>query len=259
MKAHFLIVLAFCTSLVGAQDVPKPITFHIELEGAITRSTMLTQSDDFDNRFDFGGGLALLGHKDLTSLLTLMAGIGFQNYSLRQRNLGLVFGCDLPVSLGGDGQRSYVDSKMNLSALTLPLALRIRPNRTQDGVYIDGGVTMAYNIGYETTGSLHECGAEDGTDFPVGSVTANAFTVFPGMSFGYQLEGDNGRTSYVEIGVSTSLGKVLERTENEWINYLEGAGALIGSVTVGWQVGGKDKNKRPKKVAPKPVLGFKNY
>lgn len=240
-----------------AQEAPKLNTFHFSFDVFGTLPTMIEDDDRYRDRFSTGAGVVVAYRRSVSPLFSLEVGVGLQYLALCQRSRELRFGCDLPASLGGDGQTTYVDTETGISSLTVPVGMMFHLNRTRDGVYLKPSLRTNLNLNSSVSGQLHECGSKDGRDFAVNPTEIASVSFFPGLSVGYQFESDKFRTSYLEINLSTSAGELMQsRNDIAAIVFQEDAGALLGGISFGWQFGGNKKDRWPKKVQPAPVPSF---
>ena len=257
MRLTISILFFFSSLALAAQPAVNPNTFHFSFDFFGTLPTMIEDDDRFKDRFSAGGGAHLLYHRSLMPYLSLETGAGIQYFGLRQRSWELSFACDAPPEFGGAGQRTYIDVESGVSSFTLPFALMVHLNGTGDGMYLKPGLRTQLRIGANTGGRLHECGADDGRDFAVGEAEVKSLTFFPGFGIGYQFEGDDRRTSFLEINLSASAGRLLDASEGiDAFRFQSDAGALFMGVSFGWQIGGKKKDRRPKKARSAPVPGY---
>ncbi|TXF85990.1 hypothetical protein FUA23_19840 [Neolewinella aurantiaca] len=261
MPYFFLLALLLTGTSSYAQTEPKPTSFHFELDFFLTRPTMVRADNDLKNRVEKGGAISFAMRRNLSPQLSLEAGLGVQFLGLRQRKEDLLFGCNLPPEFGGDNApSSYLDATVALTSATVHVAPIFHLEGDRDGVYLKPKLRFNYNIGDTVDGDLHECGRDEGTAINVGSVTARKLTLFPGIGFGYQGENENGKFSYIEVNFAMSAGKTFTKEAGgpaEPIGFWQEGGAMLGGVTIGWQIGGgTKKKKRMKKVQPAPEPGY---
>jgi hypothetical protein len=260
--AFFLSLMIFALNL-GAQPEPKPTSFHFEFDLLATHPTMVKEEGDLKSRFDLGGGLNFSVRRKISPLVSLEAGIGLQQYTLRQRNENILLGCDIDNNINGlDAPASHLDAEILLASATLHFAPIIHFGQEREGMYLKPKIRFNYNIGDSADGNLYECSNDDPTAVGVGHVSGNKLTVFPGLGLGYQIEGERKKFSYIEVNLAMSAGNTFTKGDDEdefspLLSFWKESGALICGVTIGWQIGGgTKKRRRVKKEQPAPVLGY---
>ncbi len=263
MRFTFLLSLALLVLDISAQPEPKATSFHFEFDLLATLPTMVKEENGLDNRFERGAGLSFSIRRKISPLVSLEAGVGAQLIGVRQRRENLLFGCNLPPVFGGtDAPDSYLDARIELNNATLHFAPVFHLERDRDGLYLKPKLRFNYNIGSAVNGSLHECSRDEGTAVYVGDANARKLTVYPGFGFGYQMEGERGKFSYIEVNLAASASSTFSKVDSEdefnpLFEFWRESGALIGGITIGFQIGGGEKkDRRPKKEQPKLVPGF---
>lgn len=253
MRYVLFLSFFFLTTTIGAQNKDRAFSLHLELEGMITRSTMLSALEDMNSRFDFAGGMAVAARYSISPSFALEAGVGFRYLTLRQRYAGPRFACDRPAILGGAGQQTYLDSEVGNAYLTVPLAAIYHFYGTKDGPYLKPKLTLMMELSNSNKSLIYECGEDNTIAVATEDYSIAPFSLLPGLSVGYQFEGVEWRTSYLEFNLAMAVGKIINggvSRSTSSTGVLFDSGAVMGGITIGWQIDGKKTNRRPKKQQP---------
>ncbi|MEL6274405.1 MAG: hypothetical protein AAFU03_04730, partial [Bacteroidota bacterium] len=232
-------LLLFFAAKLAAQDITylSYTYFHLEAGPAAVKSIESnTVNLPVDHRYAIGGSLfAILGHR-YNKHFALETGVGFQFLPLEQRSRLLRFGCDGPAPTPAS---SYVDASIEYITLSIPLAARIYLSPATTGLYLRPTTIFNFSLGSEATADLYECGAEEERMINAGPIASEPFFLQVGGGIGYEFSGHDARAGYLEIYLSSSLGKIITFQEDPLsLEFLDDASALMLGIKCGWQIGG---------------------
>lgn len=191
-----LFIFFFCLSLLAAQQSERR-NYGVELSLGANFTNKIRDNDDrgtgiytdvsvqrffhFSDRFSLSGGLGLYMHQ----------------FDYTDRNT-LSFGCDLPESLGGQGQQTYLTSGTLHAGIFVParLQLKLGANKRWN---IYGGVDLKIPIFGQADFTIFECGNTPVEPRTINNSTEPFRTVIPAftLGFGYGIMSPKGRLVYV--------------------------------------------------------------
>jgi hypothetical protein len=262
MQYVFFLPLFLLTATISAQNKDRAFSFHMELEGMVTRSTMLADLEDMSSRFDFAGGLTVAARHPVSASFGLEAGVGFRYLTLRQRYAGPRFACDRPAILGGAGQQTYLDSEVGNAYFTVPLAALYHLYGTKDGPYLKPKLTLMLELSNSSRSLIYECGEDNTFSAVTEDYSIVPISLLPGLGIGYQFEGVKWRTSYLEFNLAMATGKIInggETRPTSSTGVLFDSGVMMAGISIGWQIDGKKKDRRPKKQQPALIPGYSTF
>ena len=234
----FICLLFMLTTGIAAQTHPAPSGWMIALEIAANTPTGLEEASANTPEYGYQVSFGAERQVGLGRRLAFAAGAAFSVDMVGQRYSGLSFGCDLPVSLGGQGQQTYVMSNVVVGEALLPVSLIYYPFGDEDVFYLRPSFTSALTLFNSSSAELHECGSDTGLPFEAQGAEVVGIMVYPGLHLGVRLD-KMASATFFEIGARISTGEVLRDVPaNPVFDTLSGAGNLIFGFRFGRQFGG---------------------
>ncbi len=204
LSLTFILLLSMTPSLMGQQ-------FKLEIDASYGINKFIDSDEKLafaaKDHYSFKLGVS----RELSDRMSFQLGIMYRHFSDQDRNYSLViFGCDLPIEFGGQGQKSVIVSDFSVNYIGVPLGLKYKMTKKPSFLYTKlGGEFLAY-LAKNIDSKILECGTNEiSHDFQDNDSYASLL-IIPNIALGYQLSKEN-ISYHLELSLGRSVNKLFDQ------------------------------------------------
>ena len=206
-----LTILFLISNAIYGQE-EKTIHFGIHINPKYTIQ-IFDEPDLAEGKSSFNFSFGLDYYYYITSRLQLKTGLSYFYLRSDQLDFFPVFGCDLDLPAGDFlPKKSFIEDRLNLHYIGLPLSLKMKLNDEENHVYLRGGLEIFFRIANTNESLLFECGVHSANLTTDLTSTPRSVYLNSNLGIGYEFGMTKKVKLYFEPNIEYSLNRLIEDT-----------------------------------------------